>query len=53
MYMCSDSNQAEDPVPVDMIVPEHLTVSRTLLSTPMSKIEGREGSDSEKNIIQH
>lgn len=46
--LAADSNQAVEPVPVETMTPEHRTVSRSSVSTPMSKMEGREGSASEK-----
>ena len=33
---------------METMTPEHRTVSRSSVSTPMSKMEGREGSASEK-----
>ena len=42
------SNHAVEPVPVETMAPEQRTVSRSSVSMPMSKMEGREGSASEK-----
>lgn len=49
--LAADSNQAVEPVPVETMTPLQRTVSRSRVSTPMSKMEGREGSASEKKTF--